>query len=67
MKYMQVIAHTTGGEVVGASEQVTERDYETWKEMLVEIPKKDSLVFDVEDGCVVIPTSQILYVELRLS
>lgn len=67
MKMMQIVAHTAGGEVRSATEAVTERDYEQLKASLLDLTEKNYLEFNTEDGWVVIPLSQIFYVEIVLT
>lgn len=67
MKSLQLIAHTTGGEVRSAVEQVTEREYETVKEGLKDIAQSAYIEFDTDNGWVIIPTAQIFYIEVRVS
>jgi hypothetical protein len=66
MKSLEIIAHTAGGEVRSAVEQVTERMYEDTKTSLKNYINGPYLEFDTDNGCVVIPTSQVLYVEIHL-
>lgn len=66
-KTVQIIAHTTGGEVKSAPEQITEREYEQLKDGLKSLmPAPAYLEFNTEEGYVIIPGSQILYVEVKL-
>lgn len=63
MKFMQIIVHTTSGQVSSASEQVTEREYEAMKET---IKNSVALEFNTDNGWALIPVSNIVYVELRV-
>jgi ectoine hydroxylase-related dioxygenase (phytanoyl-CoA dioxygenase family) len=66
MKSLQIVAHTAGGEVRGAVEQVTERDYETLKSSIMNLINGAVVEFNTDNGWVVIPTSQIFYVEVQV-
>lgn len=66
MKSMQIIAHTTGGEVRSAVDQVTERDFEAIKEVMKSASNSTYVEFNTDNGWVVIPGSQILYVEIQV-
>jgi hypothetical protein len=63
MKSVQIVAHTTGGEVRGAVDQMTERDYEALK---TEIKNSAYLEFNTDNGWVLIPGPSILYVEVQI-
>lgn len=66
-KTVQIVAHTTGGEVSSAPEQTTEREYEQLKEGLKSLmPTPAYVEFNTEDGYVIIPGSQILYIEVKI-
>lgn len=66
-KTVQIVAHTTGGEVRSAPEQTTEREYEQLKEGLKDYMGNLTYVeFNTENGWVVIPGSQILYIEVQV-
>jgi hypothetical protein len=66
MKFITFIAHTTGGEVRSAPEQGTERDYEALKDGLKSIMSDlKYLEFNTDNGWVIIPASQLLYVEVE--
>lgn len=64
MKSLQIVAHTTGGEVKGAPEQVTERDYETIRANIKASFGSPYMEFNTENGVAIIPWSQILYIEI---
>lgn len=67
-KNVQVVAHTTGGEVKSAPERFTEREYDQLKDGLKKyINDLNYVEFDTEDGWVVIPSSQLPYLEVRLT
>lgn len=66
MKSVQIVVHTQGGIVRSAPDQLTERDYEALKEMLQESSDGRYLSFNTDDGWVLIPYSQIYYVEVVL-
>lgn len=66
MKFITIIAHTTGGEVRSAPEQGTERDYEQLKESLkAHMNNLTYVEFNTENGWIIIPGSQILYLEVE--
>lgn len=67
-KTVQIVAHTTGGVVKSAPEQITEREYEQLKEGLKALmPNPVYVEFNTEDGYVIIPGSQIIYIEVNLT
>jgi len=66
MKSLQIVAHTAGGEVRGAIEQVTERDYEELKASMMSLINSTVVEFNTDTGWVVIPTSQIFYIEVQV-
>lgn len=67
MKSLQLIAHTTGGVVLSAVEQVTERDYEVIKEGLRGTMGRMTCVeFNTDEGWVIIPGASVLYVDLKV-
>lgn len=68
MKSLQIVAHTTGGEVRSSLDQVTERDYENTKtELLATIASSTFIEFDTDEGWVIVPINQLLYLEVKLS
>lgn len=64
MKFLQIVAHTTGGEVKSSVEQVTEREYESIKDAMKQ--SFEYIEFNTETGWVVIPGNQIIYMEIVL-
>lgn len=66
MKSLEIVAHTTGGEVRGAVQQVTERDYEATKSTMMKLVVGACIEFDTDTGWVVIPCSQLLYLEVNV-
>lgn len=63
MKSVEIVAHTTGGEVRGATEQMTEREYEALK---AEIKASTYLEFNTDNGWVLIPGPSVIYVEVQI-
>lgn len=66
MKSIQIVAHTHGGIVSGAVQQATEREYDALKSGLGNLIAGVCLEFDTEDGVVIIPSSQIYFVEVKI-
>lgn len=67
MKSVEIVAHTTGGVIRSAVDQMTERMYEELKNSFkVPYGDREYLMFNTDNGCVVIPGPQVLYIELNI-
>jgi len=60
----RVILHTNGGAVVGEESEISEEDMPEFRGILLgSVSNGDSFILDTEDGFVVVPAAQLLYVE----
>lgn len=64
---VQLTVHTTGGEVTGKVTEVTEEEMFELREGIKKFSAKlDYLDLDTDTGWVIIPGSQLLYIEARI-
>lgn len=66
---VQLVIHSTGGEIVGKWQNLTDREVVRMRQAMNTLfadGKTPGLELDTEEGWVVVPGSQVLYLEVKV-